>query len=85
MSSSKNHNSQSIDRLRSLSEPLEPEIVFFHFGIRPLVGFPLIAIPVLLFLTANRSQVRFDVDTKSLAKVFLVDSMIATYHVVSVA
>jgi hypothetical protein len=46
---------------------------------------PLIAIPVLRFLTANRSQIRFDVDAKSLIKVFLADSMVATYHAVSVA
>jgi hypothetical protein len=41
--------------------------------------------PILRFVTSTRSQVRFDVGAKSLVKVFLVDSTIATYHAVSVA
>jgi hypothetical protein len=41
--------------------------------------------PILQFLTATHSLVRFDVGAKSLVKVFLADSTIATYHVISVA
>jgi hypothetical protein len=41
--------------------------------------------PSLRFLTATRSQVRIAIGAKSLVKAFLVDSTIATNHVVSVA
>ena len=79
------HGTWTVDRLRFFNEPLETWECLLSLWYSTLGWIPLIAMPSLWFLTATRSQVRFDVGAKSLVTVFLVDSTIATNHVVSVA
>jgi hypothetical protein len=79
------HGTWTVERLRFFNKPLETWECVLSLWYSALGWIPLIAMASLWFLTATHSQVRFDVSAKSLVKVFLVDSMIATNHVISVA
>jgi hypothetical protein len=56
-SSSENHNTYSVDRLRLLNKPLETKESLLSHWHSTLRQIPVVAIPILRFLTATHSQV----------------------------